>query len=103
MPIVTKPNIMLFGFELPDIKNVFYISAWNAPIYVFNQSPNQMFDPGSLSPYSAIRYSLLKLFTGLANAALTAWKLSVINATISIKKAAAPKIHQLMEVRYAKF
>src|SRR5687768_18608943 len=47
-------------------------------------------------------YSLLKLFTGLAIAALIAWKLTVIKATSKAAKPAIKNIHQLILILYAK-
>ena len=44
-------------------------------------------------------YSVLKLFTGLAVAALIAWKLIVINAIATATSTAAKNIHQLMLIR----
>lgn len=48
-------------------------------------------------------YSVLKLSTGFAIAALTALRLTVINAIAIVIKAARIKIHQCNAVRYAKF
>ena len=48
-----------------------------------------------------IPYSVLKLFTGLANAALIAWKLTVANAIITASKPATANTHQLILVRYS--
>jgi hypothetical protein len=45
-----------------------------------------------------LAYSLLKLFTGLANAALAAWKLIVSTAIASDTPPAAANIHQLIEI-----
>ena len=47
----------------------------------------------------AYPYSLLKLFTGLANAALTDLMLMVSNAIINVTIAANTNIHQCSEVR----
>ncbi len=48
-------------------------------------------------------YSVLKLFTGFAIAALIALMLTVINAIAKVINAAKTKIHQLKDVLYAKF
>jgi hypothetical protein len=45
-------------------------------------------------------YSLCKLFTGLANAAFNACKLTVKKAIITINPPAAANIHQLMFILY---
>ena len=50
----------------------------------------------------AIFYSVLKLFTGLANAAFIAWKLTVNSAIIIAANAAATNTHQLILTLYAK-
>src|SRR5580698_10689400 len=47
-------------------------------------------------------YSLLKLFTGLTSAALTAWKLTVAMAISAASNPAIAKIHQYTGTRYAK-
>ena len=47
-------------------------------------------------------YSVLKLFTGFAIAALIAWKLIVATAIITASKPVAINIHALILVRYAK-
>src|ERR1043166_8067209 len=47
-------------------------------------------------------YSFLKLFTGLATAALIAWALIVINAITRAINAAAKNIHHPMLTRYTK-
>jgi len=44
-------------------------------------------------------YSALKLFTGFASAALTAWKLTVASAITTAIKTTNPNIHQLMCIR----
>ena len=73
------------------------------PLYSAIRFLSFLREPCSCAEVSAQAHSVRRLFTGFAIAARTAWKLSVINATTSISKAAAPKIHQLMAVRYAKF
>lgn len=45
-------------------------------------------------------YSVRNDFTGLAIAALTDWKLMVINAIMMADIPAAKKIHQLISIRY---
>ena len=47
-----------------------------------------------------VHYSVLKLFTGLAIAALIAWKLMVANAIKITKSAADANIHLVKEMRY---
>ena len=47
-----------------------------------------------------IDYSVLKLFTGLATAALIAWKLTVINEMMIDKKPASANTHQLILTLY---
>jgi hypothetical protein len=44
-------------------------------------------------------YSLLKLFTGFASAALNDWKLIVINATSKVITPAIKNTHQLIVMR----
>ena len=55
------------------------------------------------SPMGGFRgplYSVLKLFTGLANAALILWKLMVSNAMMMAANPEIKKIHQLIVIRY---
>lgn len=53
----------------------------------------------SLGRPGGVNYSDLKLLTGLANAALTDWKLIVISATATAAKPASGKIHHCTLVR----
>ena len=54
----------------------------------------------SAPPICGVKYySALKLFTGFANAALNAWKLTVINAIRTAITPASAKIHQLIFMR----
>ena len=52
--------------------------------------------------YCLLVYSVLKLFTGFATAALKAWKLMVITAINMASNPDMAKIHQLISVLYAK-
>ncbi len=52
-----------------------------------------------LTFYFSRHYSLLKLFTGFATAALSAWKLTVSNAIKMAVKPASANTHQLILTR----
>jgi hypothetical protein len=47
-------------------------------------------------------YSVRNDFTGLANAAFIAWKLTVSNAIVNAANIAIPNTHQLMLTLYGK-
>src|SRR5207249_570037 len=68
----------------------------NKYYFLIHKSPPAYRQPGS--PF----YSVLKLFTGLATAALIAWKLIVNNAIKTASNPAPKNIHQLMLILYAK-
>ena len=51
--------------------------------------------------FRILNYSLLRLFTGFASAALMAWKLTVSNVTNKVAATASAKIHQVSVVRYS--
>jgi hypothetical protein len=52
------------------------------------------------APDRRVAYSERKLFTGLATAALTLWKLTVSRVMIKALLPAAPNTHQVICVRY---
>jgi hypothetical protein len=54
-----------------------------------------------LHPQSIV-YSTFSVLTGLAIAALMAWKLTVISAIKTAPRPARTKAHQLMSTRYTK-
>jgi len=98
---------MMYDFEMSDFfcyapgvaPRVRHMTAFQACTNKYHNLRRQIISRLTSHVSRLTTHSLLNDFTGLANAALTAWKLTVSNAMTTATAAAAANIHHAMVIR----
>ena len=102
MPALPAVALAKAGYRIPDAGlNLLYFLYLLTPEFCILYSVFCILFLSAvlrLSSTAKAPYSERRLFTGLAKAALIAWKLTVINAIIRAAIPATTNIHQLIEI-----